>query len=53
MFGLISQAILYCTTNPVTQWFKLKHAAHKIFTVGLVLFYYAQMEQVPVKKRLA
>ena len=41
MISLLSGILLTLNSNKVARWLKLKHAAHKIFTVGLVLFYYS------------
>lgn len=53
MFSTLSSCILFCANNVVVRSLKLKHLAHKIFTVALVMFYYSIMEQVPRKKRLS
>ena len=52
MISVISSFILWCNSNPVTRHLKLKHIAHKIYTIALVLFYYSQVEHIPMKKRL-
>ena len=52
MISTISSLILWCNSNALTRFFKLKHIAHKVYTIALVLFYYAQVEHIPMKKRL-
>jgi hypothetical protein len=38
--------------NQVIRAIKLQEMAHKLFTIGLVLYYYSVIQKVPIEERL-